>query len=171
MNLFGLAIPRHVIRQTRLHAADHHHQTLGNPIPLRDLLRQLPFIHLAGIQILVRPSRLGGSAQSGLLDLLGETGGKFAKVLDQDPTDAQIGFHHLRAEQMSQGTPQTEAIKTLQGPLNEGLVFAQKGRRDTRLGGWDEACIHPVIYAQKFVSCHSENKRDPARLSRTGKMR
>ena len=79
MNLLGPGIARDIIGQTRLHAADHHHQTFGNPIPLRDLLRQLPLIHMAGIQILVRPPRRR-RAQGRLLDLLGQTGLAFSAL-------------------------------------------------------------------------------------------
>src|SRR5881397_625024 len=145
----AVPIPADLKTAARLHAAQHAHQSLRQPVGGDNLARDRLLVRLAGRQVRHGAVRDAGGGQRRLFQPLTDLLDVPPKVLQQDLVRAQVALHSVRVRDRAQRAPKDEPVEPGQHAHDLLLVSRDK-------------LVHGVSGPPRiFVSWLTDILRDP----------
>jgi len=146
VNVFGLTVAAHGVRQTVFQRAEDGDQAGGDAVLSGNPAGEIFLAGLAVGQIAEGAFGLFSGGVGSGFDARGQSLGESAEIFDEYAAGVEIGFHDGRLEEMTQRAAQSQPVKAGQNSCDRITKSVKKGRRDAGNGGRSLLVHHPNFY-------------------------
>ena len=148
------------IGQARFHAIEDPDQTLGDAVTRGELTRQGVLPLGRRVQIAHRPPTAPGKSVRGIPHAVAQRRSVPTEVFEQHPRFAQVAKHEARLVEISQATPQPQAVETTDYSRDIPAVFRQKTFNATAMMS-SRFCFHTSTLSPRSRRLHFPLRRQP----------